>query len=99
MAMGDFYGPRDKREAITPSTAASSLAPYEELIGSTLEENLRIVARLEMIATRKGVMPCQHVLAGAERQLELEKNLLAQELKLTSDDLAELNAVTPSAAA
>jgi aryl-alcohol dehydrogenase-like predicted oxidoreductase len=52
-----------------------------------------------MIATQKGVMPCQLALAGAERQLELEENLSAQELKLTSDDLAELNAVTPSAAA
>ena len=49
------------------------LGKNEELIGSTLEENLRLVARLEMIATRKGVMPCQLALAGAERQLELEE--------------------------
>jgi aryl-alcohol dehydrogenase-like predicted oxidoreductase len=52
-----------------------------------------------MIATQKGVMPCQLALAGAERQLELEENLSAQDLKLTSNDLAELNAVIPSAAA
>jgi aryl-alcohol dehydrogenase-like predicted oxidoreductase len=73
MAMSDFYGPRDQREAIATSHRAIELGvtlldtsniyglgKHEELIGRAIRDRRK-------------------------RQLELEENLAARELKLTQD--------------
>jgi aryl-alcohol dehydrogenase-like predicted oxidoreductase len=75
------------------------------------EGNLKLVARLEAIAGRKGVTPAQLALAfvlaqtnvvalpGAEQRPDLEENLGALDVALTPDDLAELDAAIPPGAA
>jgi len=76
------------------------------------EGNLKLVAGLEPLAARKGVTPAQLAFAfvfaqgadivaipGAERCLDLEKNLAALDLVLTADDQADLDAaIAPGAA-
>jgi aryl-alcohol dehydrogenase-like predicted oxidoreductase len=66
------------------------------------------VEKLKAIAARKNVTPAQLALAfvlaqgpdivaipGAERRVDLEENLGAVDVRLSSDDLAALNAAIP----
>ncbi len=76
--------------------------------GENLEQNLKIVHRLETLAQRKGCRPAQLALAwvlaqgpdivpipGTKRRTYLEENLAALQIELTPADLAELNAAAP----
>ena len=76
------------------------------------EGNLKLVARLEAIAARKGCSPGQLALAfvlaqgpdilplpGAERRVHFEENLASLDVALTKADIAELDAAIPPGAA
>jgi aryl-alcohol dehydrogenase-like predicted oxidoreductase len=75
--------------------------------GENFEQNLAVVRRLEAIATRKGCTPAQLALAwlvnhpgvvpipGSTRRSRVEENAKSVEVELTSDDLAEIEAVAP----
>jgi aryl-alcohol dehydrogenase-like predicted oxidoreductase len=78
--------------------------------GQALEHNLRLVAKVEEIASEKGCTPGQLALAwvlaqgedvvpipGTKRRKYLEENVAAAEVELTSDDLARIDAEVPAA--
>ncbi len=79
--------------------------------GENLTRNLEVVERVRMIATEKGVTPGQLALAwvqaqgddvapipGTKRRTYLEENVAALDVKLTADDIAELEAVASTSA-
>ena len=79
--------------------------------GDALEQNLRLVAKVEEIAAEKGCTPGQLALAwvlhqgddivpipGTKRRTYLEENLGAVNVKLTPEDLARIDAEVPRAA-
>jgi aryl-alcohol dehydrogenase-like predicted oxidoreductase len=79
--------------------------------GEALEQNLRLVAKVEEIAAEKGCTPGQLALAwvlaqgedivpipGTKRRKYLEENLAAVDVELTADDLARIDAELPAAA-
>jgi aryl-alcohol dehydrogenase-like predicted oxidoreductase len=74
--------------------------------GENFNRNLEVVARLETIATEKGVTPGQLALAwvqaqgddvapipGTKRRTYLEENVAALDIEVTADDMSELEAV------
>ena len=76
--------------------------------GENLEQNLKIVHRLEILAHCKGCRPAQLALAwalaqgpdivpipGTKRRTYLEENIAALPIELSPADLAELNAAAP----
>jgi aryl-alcohol dehydrogenase-like predicted oxidoreductase len=78
--------------------------------GEALEQNLRLVAKVEELAAEKGCTPGQLALAwvlaqgedivpipGTKRVRYLEENLAAAEIELTSDDLSRIAAELPPA--
>src|SRR5919199_566076 len=78
--------------------------------GEALEQNLRLVAKVEELAAEKGCTPGQLALAwvlaqgddivpipGTKRVKYLEENLAAAEIELTSDDLARIASELPAA--
>jgi aryl-alcohol dehydrogenase-like predicted oxidoreductase len=78
--------------------------------GEALEQNLRLVAKVEELAAEKGCTPGQLALAwvlaqgddivpipGTKRVKYLEENLAAAEIELTGDDLARIAAELPAA--
>ena len=80
--------------------------------GENFQKNLDLVARVEQIARRKKCTPSQLALAwvaaqgedvvplfGTKRRRYLEENLVALEVELTPDDLAELDEVAPKGVA
>jgi aryl-alcohol dehydrogenase-like predicted oxidoreductase len=81
--------------------------------GENLQRNLHITTRIDEIAREKGCSPAQLALAwvlakdehivpivGTKRRRYLEENIVAADLKLTSDDIKRLDeAVPPGAAA
>jgi aryl-alcohol dehydrogenase-like predicted oxidoreductase len=79
--------------------------------GDALEQNLRLVAKVEEIAAEKGCTPGQLALAwvlaqgddvvpipGTKRRKYLEENLAAAEIELTDDELARIDSEIPQAA-
>jgi aryl-alcohol dehydrogenase-like predicted oxidoreductase len=79
--------------------------------GENLTRNLEVVDRVRTIATEKGVTPGQLALAwvqaqgddvapipGTKRRTFLEENVVALEVQLTADDIAELEAVASTGA-
>jgi aryl-alcohol dehydrogenase-like predicted oxidoreductase len=79
--------------------------------GENLEQNLKIVAKVEELAEEKGITPAQLALAwvlaqgedivpipGTKRREYLEQNAAAADVELTDDDLARINAELPEAA-
>jgi aryl-alcohol dehydrogenase-like predicted oxidoreductase len=79
--------------------------------GENFARNLDVVERLRTIATEKGVTPGQLALAwvqaqgddvapipGTKRRTYLEENVAALEVRLTADDIAELEAVASTTA-
>jgi aryl-alcohol dehydrogenase-like predicted oxidoreductase len=80
--------------------------------GENFAKNLALVDKVKAIAARKGCTPSQLALAwvlaqgrdivpipGTKRRKYLEENLAAAEVKLTPEDLAEIEAVFPRDAA
>jgi aryl-alcohol dehydrogenase-like predicted oxidoreductase len=80
--------------------------------GENFQRNLDLVAEVEAIARAKGVTPAQLALAwvlargddivpipGTKRVARLEENVGATTVRLTSDDLARIDAVFPVGAA
>jgi aryl-alcohol dehydrogenase-like predicted oxidoreductase len=80
--------------------------------GENFKKNLDLVKRVEEIAKDKGCTPSQLALAwvlaqggdivpipGTKRRKYLEENLAAVEIKLTPEDLARIDEVTPKGAA
>jgi aryl-alcohol dehydrogenase-like predicted oxidoreductase len=78
--------------------------------GEALEQNLRLVAKVEELARDKGCTPGQLALAwvlaqgedvvpipGTKRRKYLEENLAAAEVELTPDDLDRIGAEVPAA--
>ena len=76
--------------------------------GENLEQNLKIIHRLESLAQRKGCRPAQLALAwvlaqgqdivpipGTKRRTYLEENVAAQQIELSPADLDELNDAAP----
>jgi aryl-alcohol dehydrogenase-like predicted oxidoreductase len=79
--------------------------------GESLQANLRLVAKVEEIATEKGCTPGQLALAwvlargedvvpipGTKRRQYLEENLGAADIELTEDDLRRIDAELPEPA-
>jgi aryl-alcohol dehydrogenase-like predicted oxidoreductase len=79
--------------------------------GENFARNLDVVERVRTIATEKGVTPGQLALAwvqvqgddvapipGTKRRTYLEENVAALEVRLTADDIAELEAVASTTA-
>jgi len=79
--------------------------------GDNLEANLQLAAKVEEIATEKGITPAQLALAwvlaqgddlvpipGTKRRKYLEENAEAVEVELTEDDLARIDAELPEVA-
>jgi aryl-alcohol dehydrogenase-like predicted oxidoreductase len=77
--------------------------------GESLQANLRLVAKVEEIASEKGCTPGQLALAwvltrggdvvpipGTKRRGYLEENLAAVDVDLTADDLARIDAELPT---
>jgi aryl-alcohol dehydrogenase-like predicted oxidoreductase len=80
--------------------------------GGNFNKNLELVKKVELIAQQKGCTPAQLALAwvmaqedfifpipGTKRIKYLEENLKAADIKLTKDDLAEIEKVFPKGAA
>jgi aryl-alcohol dehydrogenase-like predicted oxidoreductase len=78
--------------------------------GDALQQNLRLVAKIEEIAAEKGCTPGQLALAwvlaqgddvvpipGTKRRSYLEENLGAADVELTDDDLKRIDAELPEA--
>ena len=76
--------------------------------GENFQKNLELAKRLENLATRKGCKPCQLALAwllaqgpdivpipGTRRIKYLEENLAALNVKLSSEDIAEIESAVP----
>ncbi|WP_074655843.1 aldo/keto reductase [Terriglobus roseus] len=81
---------------------------YPRLSGENLDKNQIIVNRLTEIAERKGITPGQLALAwvfakgndiapipGTKRRKYLEENVAALDVKLTSEEVAEVEAAAP----
>jgi aryl-alcohol dehydrogenase-like predicted oxidoreductase len=79
--------------------------------GDNFDRNLEVVERVRTIATEKGITPGQLALAwveaqgddvvpipGTKRRAYLEENVAALDVQLTSDDIAELEAVASTSA-
>jgi aryl-alcohol dehydrogenase-like predicted oxidoreductase len=79
-------------------------------MGENFDINLRIVAKVEAVANQLGATPAQVALAwllaqgddiapipGTKRVVRLEENLAADDITLTADQVATLNALTPPA--
>jgi aryl-alcohol dehydrogenase-like predicted oxidoreductase len=79
--------------------------------GDNLKANLRLAAKVQEIATEKGVTPAQLALAwvlakgedlvpipGTKRRTYLEENAGAVDVKLTDTDLARIDAELPAVA-
>src|SRR3954469_11693366 len=79
--------------------------------GDALEHNLKLVAKVEELAGEKGCKPGHLALAwvleqgedvvpipGTKRRSYLEENLAADDVELTSDDLARIDAEVPAPA-
>jgi len=80
--------------------------------GDNLSTNLRLVSRLGEVASGKGCTPAQLALAwvlaqgedivpipGTKRRRWLEENVAALEVRLTAEDIAAIEAITPPGAA
>jgi aryl-alcohol dehydrogenase-like predicted oxidoreductase len=80
--------------------------------GSNFQKNLDLVAHIQRLAGRKGCTPAQLALAwvlaqgndivpipGTKRRKYLEENLKALDVRLTRDDLREIDRVAPKDAA
>ena len=78
--------------------------------GEALEQNLRLVAKVDELAAEKGCTPGQLALAwvlaqgedivpipGTKRRRYLEENLAALDVELTPDDMARIDAELPAA--
>src|SRR4051794_24417351 len=79
--------------------------------GDALQQNLKLVAKVEELAGEKGCTPGQLALAwvlaqgedvvpipGTKRRSYLEENLAAADVELTADDLARIDAEVPAPA-
>jgi aryl-alcohol dehydrogenase-like predicted oxidoreductase len=79
--------------------------------GENLEANLRIAAKVEEIASEKGITPAQLAIAwilaqgddlvpipGTKRRAYLEENAAAVDVELTDEDLARIDAELPEPA-
>jgi len=79
--------------------------------GGNLQENLKLAAKVEEIATEVGVTPAQLALAwvlaqgeelvpipGTKRRTYLEQNIAAADVELTEEELARIDAELPQAA-
>jgi len=95
----DDIGPNDYRRTLPRFT------------GENFQRNLDLVARIEELAAAKGITPAQLALAwvlaqgddivpipGTRRRSRLEENVAATDVRLTSDELAQIAAGVPSAA-
>jgi aryl-alcohol dehydrogenase-like predicted oxidoreductase len=80
--------------------------------GENFEKNLALVRRIEEIAAAKRCTPSQLALAwvlaqgndivpipGTKRRKYLEENVAAEQVRLSAEDLAQINAVAPQGAA
>jgi aryl-alcohol dehydrogenase-like predicted oxidoreductase len=79
--------------------------------GANLEQNLKLAAKVQEIASVKGVTPAQLALAwvlaqgddvvpipGTKRRAYLEENAVAADLELSEEDLSRIDAELPEAA-
>jgi aryl-alcohol dehydrogenase-like predicted oxidoreductase len=79
--------------------------------GDNLQVNLRLADKVKEIAAEKGVTPAQLAIAwllaqgddivpipGTKRRTYLEQNAAAVEVRLTADDLAQIDAELPQTA-
>ena len=79
--------------------------------GDNFQQNLALVDRLESLARRKGCSPAQLALAwlvghrnvvpipGSTKRARLEENAAAVDVRLTADDIAEIEDIAPIGAA
>jgi aryl-alcohol dehydrogenase-like predicted oxidoreductase len=101
---GRFKGPQDLDEG-------DFRRHGPRFTGQALEQNLRLVAKVEELAEEKGCAPGQLALAwvlaqgddivpipGTKRRTYLEQNLAAVDVELTADDLRRIDEEIPEAA-
>ena len=79
--------------------------------GQNFQQNLALVHRIEEVATRKGCTPAQLALAwllthrnvvpipGSTKQARVKENAQAVEVRLTSEDLTEIEKIAPKGVA
>jgi aryl-alcohol dehydrogenase-like predicted oxidoreductase len=80
--------------------------------GENFAKNLELVAKIQQLAAAKGCTPSQLALAwvlaqgpdivpipGTKRSKYLDENLAAAEIKLSADELAQIDAILPSGSA
>ncbi|HET9105492.1 MAG TPA: aldo/keto reductase [Solirubrobacteraceae bacterium] len=112
------YSPLGRGFLTGQITSAADLSPDDfrrgvpRFQGENLERNLKLVRRVQAIASEKQCTPAQLALAwvlaqgedvvpipGTKRRSYLEQNLEASELELDADDLARLDEAAPRGAA
>ena len=83
---------------------------YPRFQGENMDKNLKLVERVRQLAERRGATPGQLALAwvfakgpyapipGTKRRKYLEENAAAAEIRLTPDEVAELEAAVPEEA-
>jgi aryl-alcohol dehydrogenase-like predicted oxidoreductase len=90
------------------SSSDSRAQRYPRFAGENFDRNQVLVARVRAIAERRGVKPGQLALAwvlaqgedlvpipGTKRRKYLEENVVAVDIQLTPDEVAELKAAVP----
>jgi aryl-alcohol dehydrogenase-like predicted oxidoreductase len=88
--------------------AISARSAIRDFAGEAFEKNQPLVERVRAIAQRRGVRPGQLALAwvlaqgddvvpipGTKRRKYLEENAAAAEIKLSAEEVAELEAAVP----
>lgn len=109
LGRGFLTGKITDLKSLTDNDFRKSLPRFQE---DNLQNNLRIVTQMELMAREKGCTPAQLSLAwvlaqgkdiipipGTKRLKYLEENIAAVDIELTQDDLEKLNRIAPPGAA
>ena len=109
LGRGFLGGGIRKLEDLAPDDWRRSSPRYQ---GENFAHNVRLVERVEALASEKGVTPAQLALAwvlhqgddivpipGTKRRTYLEQNVAAADLTLSPEDLARIEEASPKGAA
>ncbi len=107
LGRGFLTGAITKKSDLTANDSRAQR--YPRFAGDNFDKNQALVARVKAIADKKGVTAGQLALAwvlakgedivpipGTKRRTYLEQNAAAADIRLTSDDVAELEAAVPA---
>jgi aryl-alcohol dehydrogenase-like predicted oxidoreductase len=109
LGRGFLTGQIKKPEDLDSSDWRASSPRFQ---GENFQKNLDLVSEIEQLAKKKGCQPSQLALAwvlakgeefvpipGTKRRKYLEENAAAMDVKLTPEDLAEIDAIAPKGVA